>query len=208
MRAEIHARSSEAAARVRVPWGRHFREKQPGSASLPKTGPGSYDSSGFPPMSFVPPAESGASLDRRIARLILGPRSTTEPPPYSRDEAAADSLATLLATLGIEPSLERDGDSWYCVFRAAQAGDGVKERIASGSATTRALAICRAVLNLPLSGTGSRLRLRRASRGWIGDEDAHPRAAPGLEQTPESEERRVTVPERESLEPPRAVRGS
>jgi hypothetical protein len=159
-------------------------------------------------MSFVAPAESGASLDRRIARLILGPRSTTEPPPYSRDEAAADSLAARLATLGIEPSLERDGDRWYCVFRAAQSGDGLKERIASGSAPTRALAICRAVLNLPLSGTGSRLRLRRASRGWIGDDDAHPRAAPGLEPTPESEERGATAPERESPGSRRAAQES
>lgn len=173
--------------------------------------PDAYDSSGFSPMSIVPPAESGVSLDRRIARLILGPRSTMEPPPYSRDEAAADSLAARLEALGIEPSLERDGDYWYCVFRATQAGDGVKERIASGSATTRALAICRAVLNLPLSGTGSRLRLRRASQGWIGDDEAHPRAAPGPEPTPESEghaERRATAPERESPESPRAARGS
>lgn len=120
------------------------------------------------------PAESGRSLDRRIARLIDGGRSSSEPPFYSTEDAASDVLVTRLRHQGIEAELEQESGNWYCVFWASQQGDGVRERVASGSAEARALAICRAVLNLHLSGTGERLRLRTASRGWIvGDELPH-----------------------------------
>jgi hypothetical protein len=122
------------------------------------------------------PADAGRPLDQRIARLVDGERKSSDPPFYSTQDFASDDLVTRLRSHGIEAELEQDGDTWYCIFWASLPGDGVRERVASGSADTRALAICRAVLNLPISGTGRRLHLRTASRGWIGD-DEFPRAA-------------------------------
>jgi hypothetical protein len=92
------------------------------------------------------------------------------------DDGASESLiADLRSRAGLETTFEHDGDDWYCVFWAARPGDGTKERVASGSAPTRSLATCRAILNLPLKGTGSHLRLRRSSRGWIRpDEELRP----------------------------------
>ena len=153
------------------------------------------------------PAESGRSLDRQIARLIDGERSIAEPPPYSTEDAASDDLVGRLRRHGIDAELEQESEDWYCVFWASQLGDGVRERVATGSAPRRALAICRAVLNLHLSGTGHRLRLRTASRGWIaGDESPRlvadePRAHAGAQKgTPSGGE--------EPLEPTRAVQES
>ena len=133
-------------------------------SSPPRIGSGAFR------MSVIPPAESGPDLDRRIARRIDGPRSLGEPPPRSTDDSAADALLERLGETGITVTLENDGDFWYCVFRAPRPFDAVPERIASGSAPIRPLAICRAVLNLPLSGSGKRLRLRAATRGWVADE--------------------------------------
>jgi hypothetical protein len=126
-------------------------------------------------MSVVPPAESGPALDRRIAGLIDGVRNDAAPPQYSTEESQAADVVRRLEAQGITASIEQDADSWYCVFWAPRPGDGTKERVASGGAAARPLAICRAVLNLPLAGAGKRLRLRRASRGWIPDEGGpHP----------------------------------
>jgi hypothetical protein len=106
-------------------------------------------------------------------------------PRYSTEESPAADLVRRLENQGITAAIEQDADSWYCVFWAARPGDGTKERIASGSAEARPLAVCRAVLNLPLVGTGKRLRLRRASRGWIPDEAApHPAFADPPESGP------------------------
>jgi hypothetical protein len=121
-------------------------------------------------MPVIPPAESGSALDRRIARLIDGSRNGGEPPHYSTEESPASDLVQRLEDRGIAASMEQDDGLWYCVFWAPRPGDSTKERVASGSAAARPLAICRAVLNLPLVGSGKRLRLRRASRGWIPDE--------------------------------------
>ena len=118
--------------------------------------------------------DAGPSLDRRIGRLLEGVRSPLEAPAYSTDDGVAQELANRFERIGIFPALEEDSGQWYCVFWAARPRDQVKERVASGSADTRALAICRAVLNIPLTGTGSRLRLRTASRGWIAPEPVPP----------------------------------
>ncbi|HEY6065017.1 MAG TPA: hypothetical protein VIY96_02610 [Thermoanaerobaculia bacterium] len=97
------------------------------------------------------------------------------PPAYSTEELSAGDLVRRLEERGIPSTIEQDADSWYCVFWAPRPGDGVRERVATGSAETQPLAICRALLNLPLVGSGKRLRLRRASRGWVPDESApHP----------------------------------
>lgn len=151
-------------------------------------------------MTTVLPPDAGPSLDRRIGRLLEGVRRPLEAPAYSTDDGVAQELATRLEGRGISPVLEEDSGSWYCVFWAARSGDEVKERVASGSADTRALAICRAVLNLPLTGTGTRLRLRTASRGWIEPETPRP--------APRGEPQAEVVSGDEGLpEPTRAARG-
>jgi hypothetical protein len=164
-------------------------------------------------MSVIPPASSGPALDRRIAKLIDGPRAAGEPPRYSTQEEAAAELLRRLEDCRITASVEEDGGRWYCVFWAPRPGDGVKERVASGSAAGRALAVCRAVLNLQLAGTGKRLRLRKASRGWIADEAApHPAfaASPDVESTPIAEEKASPPVDdgESSFEPARTARES
>lgn len=164
-------------------------------------------------MSVLPPAESGPALDRRIARLIDGPRNGGVPPTYSTEEPPASDLVQRLEDCGITASIEQDADSWYCVFWAPGPGDSTKERVASGSAAARPLAICRAVLNLPLVGSGKRLRLRRASRGWIPDEAGpHPAfAAPADRELPpisESAGSQVADADDRSFEAPRAAQES
>lgn len=127
-------------------------------------------------MSVPPSPESGPGLDRRIAQLVGGSRSTEDPLAYSTDEGAAEALTAHLEKRGIPSTLEQDADHWYCTFWSPRSGDAVMERIASGTAPTRPLAICRAAMNLPLVGSGNRLRLRRTTRGWIGPQDPAPRA--------------------------------
>ena len=163
-------------------------------------------------MSIISPAEPGPALDRRIARLIDGPQTGAASPQYSTEESLAADLVMRLESRGITASVEQDADSWYCVVWAPRPGDGREERVASGSATTRPLAVCRAVLNLPLVGTGKRLRLRRASRGWIPDESAlHPAfAAPSPSGSPTAEptDSQVADDDDRSFEPARAGRES
>jgi hypothetical protein len=152
-------------------------------------------------MAAILPPEAGALLDRRVGRLVDGPRFRGEVPGYSSDDRVAQELVARLEKHGITATFEDDAGCWYCVFWAPRPGDGTLERLSSGSAETKALAICRAVLNLPLAGSGSRLRLRRASRGWIEEEE--PREISGddpLRAQPVSEGA-------ESLEPTRAARG-
>jgi hypothetical protein len=151
-------------------------------------------------MSLISPAESGPALDRRIGRLVDGPRSAGGL-AYSTDDRAADRLAARLEEKGIKATMEQASEAWYCVFWASRPGDNVAERVASGSATSRPLAICRAVLNLPLSGSGRHLHLRRTSHGWIGPDEVGPRrVAPdcGRESLTDAESPAPARPARES----------
>jgi hypothetical protein len=164
-------------------------------------------------MSVLPPAESGPALDRRIARLVDGRSGRGVTPSYSTDESPASELVQRLEDRGITARIEHDADAWYCVFWAPRPGDGTKERVASGSAVARPLAICRAVLNLPLVGSGKRLRLRRASRGWIADETGpHPAFAVKSDAGMPSDEEKMGSPvddgDDESFESPRVARES
>lgn len=154
------------------------------------------------------PAESGRSLDRQIARLIDGRKNCLEPPAYSTTDAASEDLVGRLRRHGIDAELEHESENWYCVFWASQADDGVRERVATGSAPGRPLAICRAVLNLHLSGTGNRLHLRTASRGWmVGDES--PRLVTGeRERTERRDDVGVKGGCAEPLEPTRVAQES
>lgn len=113
--------------------------------------------------------ESGSSLDQRIAKLLEGRQAATEVPRYSTDENAADAIMSRVAKEGLTPTFEQQDGKWYCVLWVARPKDEAKERIATGSAPTRPLAICRAFLNLPLRGSGRSLHLRTATRGWIAD---------------------------------------
>jgi hypothetical protein len=149
-------------------------------------------------MSVVPAPESGPNLDQRINRLVRGTQGAGDPLAYSTDEGAADALTAHLEKRGIAATFEQDADHWYCIFWTPRSGDAVMERIASGAAPTRPLAICRAALNLPLVGSGNRLRLRRTTRGWIGPQDAAPRAI-------EAEAGRSTRGEEDRLERPRTA---
>jgi hypothetical protein len=131
-------------------------------------------------------------------------RNAAAPPQYSTEESQAANLVQRLEAHGITASIEQDADSWYCVFWAPRPGDGTKERVASGAAAARPLAICRAVLNLPLSGAGKRLRLRRAARGWIPDEGGpHPVFA-ATTKGGQSESPVACDADERSLEPSRA----
>jgi hypothetical protein len=151
-------------------------------------------------MTFISPAESGPALNRRIGLLVDGPRSDGAL-AYSTDERAADALAARLEEKGIKATLEQDSEAWYCVFWAPRPGDDVAERVASGSAASRPLAICRAILNLPLSGSGRHLHLRRTSRGWIGPDETGPRRVA-------SDDGGAGLGDAESPEPARAARES
>lgn len=136
--------------------------------------------------------DAGPGLDRRIAKRVLGRRHSANPPHYSTEVDASEELLARLEREGVTATLEEDEGLWYCVFWAQRLGDGVKERIATGSAHTRPLAACRAVLNLPLTGSGTRLALRVAESGWIDEAAARSTTADparsALHAVPEADE--------------------
>ena len=127
---------------------------------------------------------SGSALDQRIGRLVEGRSTNGEVPSYSTDDRAADAVLSRLATQGLASTFEQDEDKWYCVLWVDGNGDRAKERLATGSAPTRPLAICRAVLNLPLRAKGRSLRLGRSPRGFIADL-SEARSKSGAGETPE-----------------------
>jgi hypothetical protein len=94
------------------------------------------------------PEEAGGRLDHRIARLVFGAEGPAATPRYSSEDAAADRLVAQLEREGLRCALSRFGGSWYCVWWRADGPSAPPQRLATGSAATRALAICRAVLNL------------------------------------------------------------
>jgi hypothetical protein len=105
--------------------------------------------------------EPGANLDGEVTRR-LG-ETGSEIPAYSTDPAASDRLVERLAQAGVFAEFERAGSFWYCTL-STDVGK-VRERLATGTGSTRPAALCLAVLNLP----GDRLRARPAP----------PRTAPG-----------------------------
>jgi hypothetical protein len=83
----------------------------------------------------------GPDLDHLVARRLGDSAPEAD---YSVDPTAADRLIARLETSGLLIQWERADELWYCTLagRAAQ-------RLATGSGTTRELALCRAVSHLP-----------------------------------------------------------
>ena len=99
------------------------------------------------------PAEAGPDLEARIARRVFG--NAAHPVlPYSQDDAAADVLVRALEGDVLRCALARFAGTWYAVWWKPSA-TGRLERLATGSASRRALAICRSVVNLPASAFGA-----------------------------------------------------
>jgi hypothetical protein len=90
--------------------------------------------------------EAGPALDTEVAERL----GDAVPPDvrYSTDPAVADRLVARLGEESVLAMCEQVDELWYCVLTADVAG--VRQRIASGSGETRSLALCRAVVHLPL----------------------------------------------------------
>ena len=89
--------------------------------------------------------EAGPGLDREVARRLGEDR--TPAAGYSTDPAAADRLISRLEESAFFVTWIQAKPFWYCTL--AISFSGVRERIATGTAATRSLALCRAVVNLP-----------------------------------------------------------
>jgi hypothetical protein len=98
--------------------------------------------------------EAGPELNRQVARRLGENRIPAA--GYSTDPAVADRLISRLEESSYFVTWIEAKPLWYCTL--AIASSGARERIATGAAATRPLALCRAVLNLPdgrlLSGEG------------------------------------------------------
>jgi hypothetical protein len=90
--------------------------------------------------------ESGAALDSEVAERLGEPWSPDA--RYSTDLGLADHLVSRLAERAVFASFEQVDGVWYCTLAADVAS--IRQRIASGSAETRPLAICRAIVHLPV----------------------------------------------------------
>jgi hypothetical protein len=89
--------------------------------------------------------EAGPGLDREVARRLGEDR--TPAAGYSTDSAAANRLISRLEESAFFVTWIQAKPFWYCTL--AISFSGVRERIATGTAATRPLALCRAVVNLP-----------------------------------------------------------
>ena len=92
---------------------------------------------------MLPPA--GPVLDKEIARRLGEDRTPVA--GYSTDHAVADRLISRLEESAIIVTWVQAKPFWYCTL--AVSVSGARERIATGTAETRPLALCRAVVNLP-----------------------------------------------------------
>ena len=97
----------------------------------------------------IPLLDPGDLLDGEVARRVFGRSRESDTPPYSTDEDAALRLRELLeARGGLRCVFEPWEGTWYCTWWTVEEG-ALRERIASGSGPTRAVAFCRASVNLP-----------------------------------------------------------
>jgi hypothetical protein len=90
--------------------------------------------------------EAGTALDTEVTERLGGAIGGEN--RYSTDPAVADLLIARLAQESVFATCEQVDELWSCVLTADVAG--VRQRIASGSGETRSLALCRAVVHLPL----------------------------------------------------------
>ena len=89
--------------------------------------------------------EPGPALDGEVAQR-LGETWSSDV-RYSTDLGLADRMLSRLSERALFASLEQVDGVWYCIL-AADVGS-IRQRIASGSAETRSLALCRAIVHLP-----------------------------------------------------------
>ena len=105
--------------------------------------------------------EAGPDLDRQIERKLNGD-AKKKTPPYSTSEKAASRLLRRLEMQDMPCSIEQIDGVWYCTFWIVLDS---RERLATGSGETRALAIARAVMNARLGmGTASPAKSDEMSR--------------------------------------------
>lgn len=97
--------------------------------------------------------KAGPELDRRIAREIFGLRNPEHVPAYSSDDAAADMVIARLKSPTLRCAVEQFDSRWLAVWWGKIPGKSIdkSERLSTSTARTRALAICRSALNLPVS---------------------------------------------------------
>lgn len=89
----------------------------------------------------------GPDLDRQIERKLNGD-AKKRTPPYSTSEKAASRLLRRLEMQDLPASVEEIDGKWFCTFWVVV--EAARERLATGSGETRALAIARAVMNARL----------------------------------------------------------
>jgi hypothetical protein len=87
----------------------------------------------------------GPGLDLEVARR-LGDESAPAP-PYSTDPETTDCLIRRLEEKGLSVTCEQAGPIWHCALAALIYRS--RERLATGAGPNRAVAVCRAIANLP-----------------------------------------------------------
>ena len=98
-----------------------------------------------PRIIYADRAEAGPELDRLVHLEVVGPIGEDNMvPPYSTDWSAAEGLVSKLS--GYCPPFEKDGRWNVCV----SVPRGSASRLAESWASTRPLALCRAVLKAAL----------------------------------------------------------
>ncbi len=110
-------------------------------------------------------AEAGPRLDRFIELRVFGRKPIAEVPAYSTSEDAAELVIARLAQPPLRWISLKDGDQWMFHWRRPMTADLEAtatryERLASATAPTRPLAVCRAALKLlgPLGRSTDRTR--------------------------------------------------
>jgi hypothetical protein len=97
--------------------------------------------------------DAGPDLDRQIERKLNGD-AKKKTPPYSTSEKAASRLLRRLEMQEMPCTVEQIDSTWYCTLWIVLPKG--RERLATGSGETRALAVARAVMNARL-GMGATL---------------------------------------------------
>ena len=120
--------------------------------------------------------KAGQDLDRQIERKLNGD-AKKKTPPYSTSEKAASRLLRRLEMQEMPCTVEQIDSTWYCTTWIVLPKG--RERLATGSGETRALAVARAVMNArfgmgaTLSATGEAVSRRVL---WATGSPAGPRA--------------------------------
>jgi hypothetical protein len=93
----------------------------------------------------------GPGLDLEVARRLGD--ETAPAPAYSTDSETTDCLVRRLEEMGLSVTCEQAGATWHCALAALIYR--THERLATGAGPTRAVAVCRAVVNLPSGSLSS-----------------------------------------------------